>query len=100
MKMKKILFAIMGAALLLSGCTQKGEVFYQNPYRTIVEYTPSTFTIPGISGTVTPVESYDWITSNGNGSFTWTGRYRYPCPRRTERRRCRSGHDFGHEFRG
>ena len=70
LKMKKILFAIMGAALLLAGCTQKGEVFYQNPYRTIVEYTPSTFTIPGISGTVTPVENYDWITSNGNGSFT------------------------------
>ena len=70
MKMKKILFAIMGAALLLAGCTQKGEVFYQNPYRTIVEYTPSTFTIPGISGTVTPVELYDWVTSNGNGSFT------------------------------
>lgn len=60
----------MGAALLLAGCTQKGEVFYQNPYRTIVEYTPSTFTIPGITGAVTPVESYDWITSNGNGSFT------------------------------
>ena len=70
LKMKKILYAIMGTALLLAGCTQKGEVFYQNPYRTIVEYTPSTFTIPGISGTVTPVETYDWITSNGNGSFT------------------------------
>ncbi|MBQ6178088.1 MAG: hypothetical protein IJK32_01010, partial [Bacteroidales bacterium] len=65
-------FAIMGAAalLLLAGCEEKGEVFYQNPYRIIVDYQPSTFTINGISGNVTPDDSYDWITSNGNGSFT------------------------------
>ena len=69
--MKKIFYAIMGATLLLlAGCEEKGEVFYQNPYRTIVDYLPSTFTIDGISGTVTPDESYDWITSNGGGSFT------------------------------
>ena len=61
----------MGAALLLlAGCEEKGEVFYQNPYRIIVDYLPSTFTIQGVSGTVTPDENYDWITSNGNGSFT------------------------------
>ena len=61
----------MGAALLLfAGCEEKGEVFYQNPYRIIVDYQPSTFTISGISGNVTPDENYDWITSNGNGSFT------------------------------
>lgn len=70
--MKKIFYAIMGAAalLLLAGCEEKGEVFYQNPYRIIVDYLPSTFTISGISGNVTPDENYDWITSNGNGSFT------------------------------
>ena len=69
--MKKIFYAIMGAALLLlAGCEEKGEVFYQNPYRIIVDYLPSTFSINGVSGTVTPDENYDWITSNGNGSFT------------------------------
>jgi len=69
--MKKIFYAIMGAALLLlAGCEEKGEVFYQNPYRIIVDYQPSTFTINGISGNVTPDGTYDWITSNGNGSFT------------------------------
>lgn len=61
----------MGAALLLlAGCEEKGEVFYQNPYRIIVDYQPSTFTISGISGNVTPDGDYSWITSNGNGSFT------------------------------
>ena len=69
--MKKILYAIMGAALLLfAGCEEKGEVFYQNPYRIIVDYQPSTFTISGLSGNVTPDGDYNWITSNGNGSFT------------------------------
>ena len=69
--MKKIFYAIMGAALLLlAGCEEKGEVFYQNPYRIIVDYQPSTFTINGISGNVTPDGDYNWITSNGNGSFT------------------------------
>ena len=69
--MKKIFYAIMGAALLLlAGCEEKGEDFYQNPYRTIVDYLPSTFTINGISGNVTPDGDYDWITSNGGGSFT------------------------------
>ena len=53
----------MGAALLLlAGCEEKGEVFYQNPYRIIVDYQPSTFTIDGISGNVTPDGDYNWIT--------------------------------------
>ncbi len=70
--MKKIFYAILGAAalLLLAGCEEKGEVFYQNPYRIIVDYQPSTFTIDGISGNVTPDGDYSWITSNGGGSFT------------------------------
>ena len=40
--MKKIFYAILGAAalLLLAGCEEKGEVFYQNPYRIIVDYLP------------------------------------------------------------
>ena len=40
--MKKIFYAIMGAAalLLLAGCEEKGEVFYQNPYRIIVDISP------------------------------------------------------------
>ena len=46
LKMKKIFYAIMGGVLLLlAGCTQKGEVFYQNPYRIIVGYLPQTVTI-------------------------------------------------------
>lgn len=66
--MKKVLYAILGAALLLVGCTKEGR--HQNPYRLVVDYQPQTVTIKNITGTVTPVESYDWITSNGNGSFT------------------------------
>ena len=59
----------MGAALLFAGCEKEKEI-YQNPYRIIVDYQPSTFTINGISGNVTPDGDYSWITSNGNGSFT------------------------------
>ena len=69
--MKKILFAIAGVALLLvAGCSKTDRYIEQNPYRVIVDYLPQTVQIPGISGTVTPVEDYSWITSNGNGSFT------------------------------
>jgi len=57
-------------AILSVGCTTKEQEPYQNPYRIIVDYLPQTVTIQGISGTVTPDASYDWITSNGNGSFT------------------------------
>ena len=69
--MKKIFYAIIGAALLLlAGCEEKGEVFYQNPYRIVVEYTPQTVTLSENPGTLTPDGDYDWITYNGNGSFT------------------------------
>ena len=68
--MKKIVFALMGLALLTVGCTTKEKEPYQNPYRIIVDYLPQTVTIDGITGTVTPDGDYDWITSNGNGSFT------------------------------
>lgn len=57
-------------AILSVGCTTKEQEPYQNPYRIIVDYLPQTVTIQGISGTVTPDANYDWITSNGNGSFT------------------------------
>ena len=57
-------------AILSVGCTTKEQEPYQNPYRIIVDYLPQTVTIDGISGTVTPDADYDWITSNGNGSFT------------------------------
>lgn len=67
--MKKIFFAILSLVFLFVGCAKETEP-YQNPYRVIVDYLPQTVTIKGISGTVTPVASYDWITSNGNGSFT------------------------------
>lgn len=67
--MKKIFFAILSLAFLFIGCKKETEP-YQNPYRVIVDYLPQTVTIKGISGSVTPVENYDWITSNGNGSFT------------------------------
>ena len=67
--MKRVLYAILGAALVLTGCAKEKE-HYQNPYRLVVDYQPQTVTIKNISGTVTPVEQYDWITSNGNGSFT------------------------------
>ncbi|MBR1927909.1 MAG: hypothetical protein IJ840_09225 [Bacteroidales bacterium] len=67
--MKKILFALLGIGLLFTACTDEDEI-YQNPYRIIVEYQPSTFTINGITGNVTPDGDYDWITSNGGGSFT------------------------------
>ena len=68
--MKKILIALAGIALLVAGCAKEDRYIEQKPYRIIVDYLPQTVSIPGLSGTVTPVETYDWITSNGNGSFT------------------------------
>ena len=68
--MKKILFALAVIDLLVAGCAKTDRYIEQNPYRIIVDYLPQTAQIPGISGTVTPVDDYDWITSNGNGSFT------------------------------
>ena len=69
MDMKKIFIALTAVALLFVGCADETEP-YQNPYRIIVDYLPQTITINGISGTVTPDGDYNWITSNGNGSFT------------------------------
>ena len=68
--MKKILIALAGIALLVAGCAKEDRYIEQKPYRIIVDYLPQTVSIPGLSGTVTPVDNYDWITSNGNGSFT------------------------------
>lgn len=67
--MKRIFIALTAVALLFVGCEKEKEP-YQNPYRIIVDYLPQTITINGISGAVTPDGDYDWITSNGNGSFT------------------------------
>ena len=67
--MKKILIALAGIALLVAGCAKTDRYIEQKPYRIIIDYTPQTFSIPGVSGTLTPVENYDWITYNG-GSFT------------------------------
>ena len=67
--MKKIFIALTAVALLFVGCAKETEP-YQNPWRVIVDYLPQTVTINGVSGTVTPDGDYDWITSNGNGSFT------------------------------
>ncbi len=70
--MKKILYVLLGASLLLAGCTEKSYYIEQNPYRKIVEYTPQTFTME-IAGTLTPAAQYDWITVSQSGntaSFT------------------------------
>ena len=68
--MKKILIALVGIALFMVGCSKVDRYIEPKPYRIIVDYQPQTFSIPDLSGTVTPVENYDWITSNGGGSFT------------------------------
>ena len=68
--MKKIFFAILSLAFLFVGCNEKATEPYQNPYRVIVDYLPQTVSIKGLSGNVTPDAQYDWITYNGNGSFT------------------------------
>ena len=67
--MKKILIALAGIALLVAGCSETDRYIEQKPYRIIIEYTPQTVSIPGVSGSLTPVENYDWIEYNG-GSFT------------------------------
>lgn len=58
----------MGLAFFAVACNQDVEP-YQNPYRVIVDYTPSTFTV-NVPGAVTPDALYDWVSSNGNGQFT------------------------------
>jgi len=66
--MKKILFALYGAALLLSACTAQDLYLEQNPYRKIVEYTPGTFSMNDIPGQVSVDMLYDWISYTQSGS--------------------------------
>lgn len=73
--MKKIFTAILGLAVLFTACT-KNELpqLEQNPYRTIIEYTPQTFTMD-VAGALTPDGTYDWITVSQSGktaTFTVT----------------------------
>lgn len=66
--MKKILFAIVGAALLFTACSKDHlEKIEQNPYRAIIEYTPQTYTME-VSGNLTPDADYDWITVSQSGN--------------------------------
>ena len=70
LEMKKILIALAGIAFLAAGCGKMEDRYIEQlPYRIIVDYQPQTFSIPGLSGIVTPVENYDWITVSGT-SFT------------------------------
>ena len=67
--MKKILFALVGIAFLVASCTDTDRYIEQLPYRVIIDYTPSTFTVD-VPGNLTPDALYPWISYNGNGSFT------------------------------
>lgn len=70
--MKKIFIAILGAAVLCASCA-KDLYIEQNPFRSIVEYTPGSVSM-AVSGTLTPDASYDWITvsqSGDNATFTY-----------------------------
>ncbi len=62
--MKKLLFALMGAALLLSACNKQEQT--ANPYRKVVGYKPSTFEMT-VPGTLTPIDA-QWISMVQNGS--------------------------------
>lgn len=60
----------------MAGCSGKSSLpeIEQNPYRTILEYTPGTFTME-VPGTLTPDDNYDWITVSQSGnSATFTVR--------------------------
>lgn len=66
--MKKIFLAILGFAVLFTACSKNGlPTIEQNPYRTIIEYTPQTFTMD-VAGTLTPDMLYDWISVSQNGN--------------------------------
>lgn len=65
-EMKKILIALTGILVLAAGCQKLDRYIEQTPGRIIVDYTPSTFSIPGVNGTVTLVGNPDWISVNGN----------------------------------
>ena len=62
--MKKVIFALMGAALFLGSCAKQETAV--NPYRTVVEYKPSTFTMT-VEGNVTDV-NLDWISMSQSGN--------------------------------
>lgn len=71
--MKKIFYAILGAALLFSACEEEGvSEIEQIPYRKVMEYTPSSYTME-VPGKLTPDADYDWITlsqTDGKAVFT------------------------------
>lgn len=54
---------------MFSACTKGNlaEPMEQNPYRTIIEYTPGSFTME-VPGTLTPSEEYDWISVSQSGN--------------------------------
>lgn len=66
--MKRILIALSGIALLLVSCT-KGEDYYieQAPYRKVVDYPATSFTMD-VPGPLTPAGDYNWISVNSSGS--------------------------------
>lgn len=72
--MKKIFFAFISVALFLASCSKVDLYVEQNPYRKIVEYLPSTFTMEA-PGTITPDADYSWISASQSGnSITFTTR--------------------------
>ena len=62
--MKKIVFALMGSLLLLASCTKTEEA--ANPYRKVVEYKPTTFTMT-VPGTLTDINAA-WISMTQSGT--------------------------------
>ncbi|MCF0166686.1 MAG: right-handed parallel beta-helix repeat-containing protein [Bacteroidales bacterium] len=66
--MKKIFFALLGVIVLLSSCAKDSYYIEQNPYRKIIEYAPSTFTMD-VPGDLTPITEgiSSWITMSVSG---------------------------------
>lgn len=62
--MKKIVFAFLGAMLLLASCAKTEQV--ANPYRKVVEYKPSTFTMT-VPGNLTDINA-SWISMTQSGT--------------------------------
>ena len=65
--MKKIVFAFLGAMLLLASCAKTEQV--ANPYRKVVEYKPSTFTMT-VPGNLTDINA-SWISMTQSGCAAW-----------------------------
>ena len=65
--MKKLFFAIFGAALLLASCAPVDLYVDQNPNRAVIEYTPGTFSME-VPGSITPASTYDWLTFTQSGN--------------------------------